>query len=349
MPTATSTRPLTVLEMNALADAVEVAKDLTVPFVEADIGSYKANYGIRLDLAAKAFAYTDEAVAAHQYIRNLHNHLEGGGELSPRETRAALNVLREHVCNLKPTRRYHEDPKFDPELGGRFLCYRCMQDGIEEIFDHQHDLLTHKKEEHGYEPELGSRAGAILNPISVLEYQIETTVDLSELRDGWYAFPHETAPPNNGGYFWFRVRRTRKNKEVRNRQFNYGKKIVGQELVPAGTIEVRFLSGDTKKLVGDQKPGSLYKGQYAQFLEEIADNDMSQKAFATLYAIASRKCSICNKALTDKISRNDKMGPECVKRWKGNNYYKVLTAAEIHAENMRAYAKGEDDEEDEAA
>ena len=345
MPTATATRPLSVLEINALADAVEVAKDLTVPFVTDDISTYKANYGIRLDLAAKAFVYSEEPLAEHQFIRNLHAHCEKGNDLSQKQARAALNILREHVRNLKPTRKYHEEPEFDPEFGGNFLCYRCMQEGIEERFEHMHDLLAHKKEKHGYEPQLGSKDGAILNPISVLEYKIETTVDLSELRDGWYAFPHDSAPPNNDGMFFFRVRRTREDKEVRNRRFQYGKRIVGQEIVPEGTIEVRFLSGDTKELVGDQKPGSLYKGQYAQFLEEIASDDRSQRAHASLYAVVSKKCSICNKALTDKISRNDRMGPECVKRWKAD-YYRNMTAAQIHAENMKAYQKGEDDSKD---
>lgn len=341
MPTATTKPSIQeIMENNALVDASEIALCLRDPFRDGDIGTFQANQGIRLDLAVKALCRKDEAVANNRYVKQLAAHLAKGGTLSTKQQRAALNILREHVQNLKPSRRYEEEPEFDPDLGGRFSCYVCASTGFEEHFEHLHDLYKHRKDVHGYAPLKGSKGAAILSPLPVLRGYKETEVDISHLRDGFYAFPHESAPSSTNGWVFLKVRRTLKNKELRNRNFQFGKRITGQELVPAGTIEVRHLSSDMKELVGEQRPGDKYRGRFADILTAIGESDQTQASYALAYTIVAGVCAICGKALTDDISRNDRMGKDCYEQW-GDEYWS-LNADAIYARRLaRAKALAE--------
>jgi hypothetical protein len=196
----------------------------------------------------------------------------------------------------------HGDPV---STGAGHKCYTCG-----EPFPTWDALFDHKAEAHGgkkREPIVTEQA---TKGIAVIENTTATMgLDLSNLPDGRYAVPNMSGEKKDANVFIMvkRVRRT----FSRDRRYVYGKIITGNELVLAGTIEVKLWSSDSKELVGEQKPDDVYRGKLEKELELLMH---SPESFAKLFGRLKEKCCICGKALTDDISKAIGMGLECEKK-----------------------------------
>jgi hypothetical protein len=132
-------------------------------------------------------------------------------------------------------------------------------------------------------------------------------LDLSGLPDGRYAAPDMTGVHDNVFLVVKRVRNT----VARDRRYTYGKIVTGNEIVLAGTIEVRIWSSDTKEWIGQQKPGDVYRGQREDELKLIMG---MPEPFAILFGKLLGYCGRCGKKLTDQVSRDIGLGLECEKQ-----------------------------------
>ena len=303
----------TALELNALADLEEIARDLNGEFCIPDREMF-AEEGIDFHRAVLAVVKNDEAVRRNNFVRRMHNLTVKGGSMTKRQVVTLANIVREQVLGLKPNKGYLTDLGLDLAYAGRFKCKDC-----DAVFEHRKDWLEHKRDSHGWEPGHGTLDQAILNPISVLDQDEETGLNIGALHDGFYAVFDKRLRGNPSGFVrYLRVTRTRRESEHVNKGFVWGKVVKGSEVLPVQTIKVRDVSGDTKRLCGYQRPDETYRGEFTDLLEMILTD---QLASAELYARLRKKCMICGKGLTDDTSCIDLIGPECIKKYQGLRYY----------------------------
>lgn len=312
---ATKPNKPTVLELNALADLQDIARDLTGEFCIPDLREFQAE-GIHMDLAVRALCFNDEAVQRNGFVKRMSTVIRAGGDLTERQIVTLANITREQLLGLKPNKGYLRDLGLDLNYEGRFRCSLC-----EEQFGHRKDWLEHRMKVHGWEPGHGSLDQAIVNPVSVLDQDEETGIDISTLHDGFYAiYDKRLAHTSTSGVRYLRVTRTRRVSEHVNKGYVWGKVVKGSEVLPVGTIKIRDVSGDKKYLIGYQRPEETYRGDYSDLLPRILRDPIT---WATLYSELRKKCMICGKGLTDEISCNDLIGPECVRKYGGYDYYEA--------------------------
>jgi len=278
--------------LNAFIDAQEIAKDMTREFVEADLTQYM-EHGV--DLLAAAVHFTRQYAGDNRFVVNvLKKRLNQWGTLTQGQARAALNVMRQELCGINRPNKVENKRELE--------CFTCH-----EKFPTWDELNAHKSSQHGSKkaPETFTDKG---DAAPVLE--VNTSVkglDLSNLPDGRYAAPDPSGKNDN---IFLVVKRVRKTVH-RDRRYNYGKIVTGNEIVVAGTIEVRIWSSDTKEWVGAQKPGDVYRGKFEDQLELIM---MMPEPFAILFGRLLGYCGRCGKQLTDQVSRQIGLGLDCEKQ-----------------------------------
>jgi hypothetical protein len=144
------------------------------------------------------------------------------------------------------------------------------------------------------------------------------------LPDGCYA---DFDPSGKQECVFFMVKRV-KHTHFRDRRFRYGKIVTGSEVTLAGTIEVREWTSDAKRLLGEQRPGEVYRGEFEEQLEHI----MQLPAFyAKLFGVKMKRCFICRKALTDDISKAIGMGKDCEEKYGPTKYFSEPVDAKLAA------------------
>lgn len=127
-------------------------------------------------------------------------------------------------------------------------------------------------------------------------------LDISSVPDGRFAAVH----PITGKTEFIR-KVTLKRGYTRRGRYNWGRTTRTWETIPAGTVEVREQTGDTKKLFGEVREG-VYYGEQEEIMKLIVEDPM---AAGFLYAELMKRCFYCGKSLTDEDSRKRKIGPEC--------------------------------------
>ena len=291
------------IELNALFELEDMMPDINKPFADEDVEGLE---GIGLNVRAAMKAYVNDDSVKNSYIRQLRGKLAAGHrDLTDKQVRAALNIMRERTLGIK------SDPKHDATIDPNFdhAC-RCRDCG--EGFENVAVMVKHRVEDHDYEPPWGSEEQAMVDPVEVLGEAPQTELDVSSLPDGYYAVPLPNSY-DSSGYTFLRVKRLKRNKNFRNRRYATGKVLTGAEFVPAGTVEVAEMSGDTKRLAGEQRgmqvPGEFYRGEFEQHLVVILSDP---QVFAKMFAQQIGRCGRCGKTLTDDISRSDCFGPDCI-------------------------------------
>ena len=132
----------------------------------------------------------------------------------------------------------------------------------------------------------------------------QSGVDISSLPNGRYAVPNL----DGDDYIFLLVKEVKEH--TRSKKFRFGWKTYGEERVAGGTREVRQWSGDTKELVGEQRPGETYRGSHVrEFGMILGDPIASTKLFGAIIGC----CGRCGRTLTDPESRAMHIGPECIK------------------------------------
>lgn len=313
----------TMLRENAYIDVKDfIAGNGTTTFTDDTVPSLSAEFGI--DFTAGAMEFIDKYSGSSEFIHSLKKQLVRKGSLSLPQIRGALNVLASEIkkgridvvargtesssvakttevavgAQVAPV--YVPDTT-DPRL---FECYTCGQK-----VRGWSNLVHHKDTEH-------------LADVMDTNKAERSFLDISGLPDGRYAV---MAPEGDARMYVFLQVKMLTRGSRRDRRFRYGKIVTGREYVPAGTIEVREWSGDTKRLCGMQRPGGGYEGEYIDLLPMIMQ---SPALFARMFALQKTRCSICGKSLTDDNSRIIGIGPECDKKYT-SEYWKQFKRAAV--------------------
>jgi hypothetical protein len=219
--------------------------------------------------------------------------------------------------------------------------YRCFKAGCEYIADgitalYVHGLLgneKHKSWPHaatklrmlghsnesiaalgvpGVAPDTGSRPVDTL-ALSALEvppapeyrpFEPKYGLNIEVLPDARYC----VEDPLNPGSFAYVRKYTVKRRYQRSGAFQWGfTHRFTRHWVQPGTIEVRSQSGDTKKLFGESRSG-IYYGDNEEVMKAILDNPVEAML---RYGERMKCCSYCGRSLTDPISQERHIGPEC--------------------------------------
>lgn len=277
----------------AFIDAQEIARTIGREFTEADIVQYE-EHGV--DLMSAAEYFVEKYEGSNRFVKNvLVDRLKTWHKLTQGQARAALNIMRQEILGI-------ERPKA-PEKDLDLECFAC-----DKHFPTWDALNAHKSQDHGRGkdvPETFTDAGDAKDVLEVMESK--KGLDLSNMPDGRFAIFDASGRNDNIFLMVKRVRRTVK----RDRRYMYGKVVTGNEIVVAGTIEVRIWSSDTKEWVGQQKPGDVYRGKYEDELELIM---LNPELFATLFGKLVGHCGMCGKTLTDEVSREIGLGLDCEKK-----------------------------------
>lgn len=291
-----SARQKFMLEQNALIDAQQLAVDLDRDFTVADLTEYK-DAGLDLHLAAEV--YVRDYEGANRFLKSVQRYLTRRGNITSSQARAVLSTMRNDLLKQE---------KLD--IGERVTAedfeHACVMCG--DKFKTYDELDIHKSFEHGSVERKQAAVTDEGEAQDVLEVNESVLgLDLSNLPDGRYAAPDVTG---KNDYIFLAVKRVRKTVK-RDRRYVYGNVVVGNEIVVAGTIEVRIWSSDTKEWVGAQKPGDVYRGKYEDELQLIM---MMPEPWAILFGRLLGYCGRCGKKLTDDVSREIGLGLECEKK-----------------------------------
>lgn len=291
------------LDENKLIDARQLAERLDRPFTNSDIEQFKEN---GLDLQTAAEMYVERYEDDNSFIKSVKGYLNRRNTITSAQARAVLNIMRDEVR------------KTDADTGEAFLKEIRKEDAVQRGTDHEcmicheefptfDNLDEHRRLFHGgrERPQAYTDEGEAEDVLEVTESKLG--LDISGLPDGRYAAPDRSG---NNDYIFLAVKRVRKTVK-RDRRYVYGNVVVGNEIVVAGTIEVRIWSSDTKEWVGSQKPGDVYRGKYEEDLELIM---MAPEPWAILFGRLLGYCSRCGKKLTDDESRAIGLGLECEKK-----------------------------------
>lgn len=76
----------------------------------------------------------------------------------------------------------------------------------------------------------------------------------------------------------------------------------------AGWVFVKRQAGDTFDRFGSQRPGATYRGAAADLLGQVVADPI---AAMQAYGMEIGRCGNCNRTLTDEVSRQRGIGPDC--------------------------------------
>lgn len=288
-----------LLAENSLKDLLDIAAARDRVFANSDIEQLVAA-GIKVHEACTLFIQRYEGNKS--FVKNMQRRLHKGIPITQGMFRVILDIMREEA---QAGRTADMVPELDTQQ--EHVCFTCQRDFA--TFD---ALDQHRIKDHGAaeRPEVVADIG---DAKAVIADTTSTRgLDLSNLPDGRYAAPD---PSGKNEYVFLMVRRARKTTQ-RDRRYVYGKITTGNEVVVAGTIEVKVWSSDSKELIGEQKPGDAYRGEYEDELELIM---MFPEKMAQIFGVKIGACCICGKTLTDDISRQIGMGLDCEKK---ENYFR---------------------------
>lgn len=293
---------------NQMLDLEEFLTDLPVKLTDEDYIKYAQSLG--LDMQALVNKYTEDYNDPdNEFMRSMKSKKLANLPFSYKMNRAILNVWWEHLHGIKHGGAVKDTRDLE--------CFTCKAHfvGMDALLDHK--AKAHSNNHFNHAPGCVDKQHDISTPCPTQEevksqpvianQDSKLLLDLSELPDGRYAVPDLTG---KNDYIFLMVRRQR-HTQWRDRRYVYGKIITGGEWVEAGTIEVKIWSSDSKELIGEQKPGELYKGEYEIELNAIKG---SPAPWAMLFGTHIGRCGICGKTLTDDVSRSDGFGPECIKK-----------------------------------
>jgi hypothetical protein len=220
-----------------------------------------------------------------------------------------------------PTHYTKDSAKGDPRV---YECFNCKEKilGYSNLTEHKKTCKAPPKEERIYPcfackaPIKGITAlyehrktcstkaipSASSDTHLLPEYVPKHNLDLSVLPDARFAVEVPGSDP-----VYLAVKRLKK-RTYRNGRFAWTKFRYRGEYFEPGTIEVRLLRGDTRKLIGVQRPGEVYKGEHEDEFVTILKDPL---AAMILFGRLVKKCSYCGRTLTDPLSQSRGIGPDC--------------------------------------
>lgn len=235
----------------------------------------------------------------------------------------------------------------DSRENREYKCSKCsihppyVADGISDLYFHL--LNTHGEEWASKKLALLGHAeyktGRVTPPEAPTPYEPRTTrtvrsewvpkyrLDLSPLLDGRYCV--EETP---GNFKYVRVV-TIKRLYTRRGRYNWGMTTHAWQKIMPGTREVRQQVGDTKKLFGEVRD-DIYYGEEEEALKLILQDPI---AATVLYGERMKCCGYCGKSLTDPLSQERHIGPDC---WEDKHIPALMAQLKRRAEEAtRALAE----------
>lgn len=276
----------------------------------------------------------------NSFALSVKGKVEGGRGMTMRQARAIINVALKE--GLEASTFLQDSPVASspaPAPKPTIECFKCG-----DKFFTMPELYDHKEKAHPYvfkcrlcDHETTDREAARehrqVHYAPLFENVPQSGIDLSLIPEGRYAVPD--LDPTSTDYLFLTIRKVPREHN-RSRKYRYGWVSYGNERVAQGTLEVRLWHGDAKELVGEQRPGETYRGDFLdEFRLIMKDPTASSKLFGLLISC----CGKCGKTLTDPESRKHGIGPECIKRFRrvttGTTLATSTETKEELAEKMR--------------
>ena len=319
-----------LLQENAYIDVQEYVAGLDRKVTEED---FRLAADIGIDLKAGVMYYVQSYEGTTRFVHDIKGKLARYGYLTERQLTVAADILRgeiakgtvviasragrgavvtttEHVGSSSGESIPVPVGQEQPDENHLVQCYKCHF-----WFRDMHDVLAHKSVMH---------YGKTTVEVAVLkDEEVEATyLDISPIPDGRYAVVRDDfVDDSEDNTFWYiKVHTYRKPTKLQKR-FRWGKFLVGAEVLPVGTIEVRIQRGDTHELVGYQRPGEGYRGTHVDQLITILGRPQT---YAKMFARMKTRCGICGKSLTQDESTGRGIGPDCYERW-GDTYWQQFS------------------------
>lgn len=189
--------------------------------------------------------------------------------------------------------------------------YRRKCSGCEFVADSFEAMREHRKEH--YKP--------------LFDGVEQSGIDLDQIGEGRFAVPML----DGTDYYFLSIKKVHSTKE-RTKKFRFGWITYGSEEVLAGTYEVRQWRGETKELIGEQRPGETYRGAHLDEFRMILEDPV---ASAKLFGVIHKRCGRCGTSLTDPESRRLAIGPECIKHYSDPKVHLAAPSKEELTEHMR--------------
>lgn len=189
--------------------------------------------------------------------------------------------------------------------------YRRKCNGCEFIATSFEEMREHRKEH--YKP--------------LFDGVEQSGIDLDMIGEGRFAVPML----DGTDYYFLSIQKVHHTKE-RTKKFRFGWITYGSEEVLAGTYEVRQWRGETKELIGEQRPGETYRGAHLDEFRMILEDPV---ASTKLFGVIHKRCGRCGTSLTDPESRRLAIGPECIKHYGDPKVHLAAPSKEDLTEHLR--------------
>lgn len=327
-------------ETSTFIDSI-IKADPKIYFRDGFVGELMAE-GFPVQSATKAWAlgYTGE----NDFVKSVAAKLATGKEPTPKQARALLNCAVKAAQEKAPASSVDSVELLEP----KHKCFVC-----DEKFHTVTEAATHRAAAHrgaaALEPDKPRTPAPYRRKCSGCDFVAtsfeemrthrkehykplfdavpESGIDLEQIGEGRFAVPML----DGTDYYFLSIGRVHKTKE-RTKKFRFGWVTYGSEEVKAGTLEVRQWRGETKELIGEQRPGETYRGDHLdEFRMILAEPVASSKLFGVIH----KRCGRCGTSLTDPESRRRCIGPECIKHFKDPAAMLPAPSKEVLTDHLR--------------
>jgi len=286
---------LTVLEPTAEA----ILKNRGTDFTDQDIVPFQP----LLDFPMR------KVLASYEGTNSFLMDLRRKPNWTNRQARAVANIMRRELRGENS--KFGTNPN-NPVAPRNYTCYYCNEVlvGLDALYDHQ--AAVHQKGKRYRGEQVGSNGpvetthfGAPTGPmVPVLpDYKPELNIDLRTFLPGRFAIEDKT-----GTLRFFIITELKRRTRLWGK-FVWTKYAYANEYLEKGDRTVREQAGDTKKFIGKQRINQpVYFGEEEALIKMIADNPTEAMI---RYGKELHRCGYCGKSLTDELSRERGIGPDC--------------------------------------
>lgn len=208
---------------------------------------------------------------------------------SPRQSRAVANIMRRGLRDEQQEARHgYKDPTYK--------CFTCGEDIVGKDALYEHKRVVH-----------GSGAYPPPSPTEVVnvlpDYVPEFNIDLRLFPPARFAVEDKT-----GTLRFFIVTELKRRTRLAGR-YVWTKFRYANEYLEKGDRTVREQAGDTKKMIGKQRiQQPVYFGEEESLIKAISENPTEAMV---RYGKEMHRCAYCGRSLTDLLSRQRGIGPDC--------------------------------------
>lgn len=272
--------------LKALQPAAEaIIKNRSVPFVDADYPPFQNLLDVPMREVLHQYAGTNS------FLRDVRRKQPW----TPRQSRAVAEILRRELRGETSRRTSSQDRVYK--------CFKCGEElvGKTALYDHKRNACPGYAQGSIGDPNAAPSDAPIVNVLP--DYVPVHNIDLRLFPAGRFAVEDAT-----GTLRFFIVTELKRRTRLAGR-FVWTKFRYANEYLEAGDRTVREQVGDTKKFIGKQRIAQpVYFGEEEDLILKISQNPVEAMQ---RYGKELHKCSYCGRSLTDDLSRERGIGPDC--------------------------------------